>query len=375
MGDRPKRILVAPLNWGLGHATRCIPLIKSLQQNQCEVILAANGAAAKLLQSEFPTLTLLTPPATEISYSRSATFFVWHLIIQLPRMIKQVQQEKKWLAKQIDMLQIEAVISDNRYGLFHPSIPSILITHQLEVKTGLGKWINKIVTQLMRRLLLHFDELWIPDYTGAFSLAGELSHPKTASLPPVKYLGLLNRFSELTNSTSQQNGSVLLMVSGPEPQRSLLEKIFREQLIACPGVFTLICGKPKITQAKKIEGKESLPLLYGTSTNAIHEHLDAHQLQEEIKKAEFIICRSGYTSLMELIPTWKKILLIPTPGQAEQTYLAKYCQEKGYAPYLTQKEFTLEKALQVIQQFSYTPYRPPAVELSQWIKNWLNHTR
>ena len=375
MGARPKRILVAPLNWGLGHATRCIPLIKSLQQNQCEVILAANGAAAKLLQSEFPTLTLLTPPATEITYSRSATFFVWHLIVQLPRMIKQVQQEKKWIAKQIDMLQIEAVISDNRYGLFHPSIPSILITHQLEVKTGLGKWINKIVTQLMRRLLRHFDELWIPDYTSAFSLAGELSHPKTTSLPPVKYLGLLNRFAGLTNSTPQHAGSVLLMVSGPEPQRSLLEKIFREQLVTYPGDFTLICGKPKITQVKNTEGKESLPLLYGISTNAIHEHLDAHQLQEEINNAEFIICRSGYTSLMELIPTGKKLLLIPTPGQAEQTYLAKYCQEQGYAPYLTQKEFTLEKALQVIQQFSYTPYRPPAMELNQWIKNWLNHTR
>ena len=375
MGARPKRILVAPLNWGLGHATRCIPLIKSLQQNQCEVIIAANGAAATVLRNEFPDLLFITTPGIEIKYSSSGLFFVWRLLLQIPALLKQLRDENKWLKQQIPLLNIDGVISDNRYGLHNPAILSILITHQLGILSGFGQWLDSMINSFVFSYLNQFDEIWVPDYEKPYALAGALSHPKKLPKTPIKYIGILNRFSSLPIPPPLPSSHLLLLVSGPEPQRSLLEEKFRNEVVAYTGTFTLVCGKPGLTHHNKSLVTDKLTLFYGSSTNAIHEHLDAHQLQEEINKAEFIICRSGYTSLMELIPTGKKLLLIPTPGQAEQTYLAKYCQEQGYAPYLTQKEFTLEKALQVIQQFSYTPYRPPAMELIQWIKNWLNHTR
>lgn len=371
MSVKPNRILVSPLNWGLGHATRCIPLIKSLQQNHCEVIIGANGAAATLLKQEFPSLPCITTPGVVIKYSSSGSMFVWRLLLQIPLLLKQLHHEKKWLKQQISLLKIDCVISDNRYGLHNPTIHSILITHQLGILSGLGQWLDQLLNKFTFRLLNQFDEIWVPDHESPYALAGVLSHPKKTPTPPVKYMGLLNRFSSLTNSVSVQPAHLLLFVSGPEPQRSLLEEIFRTEAVVYQGSFTLVCGKPSIAQEQKITVKDRLSLLYGASTNSIYDHLEAHSLRKEIDKAEFIICRSGYTSLMELLPLGKKLLLIPTPGQAEQEYLAKYCEKKGYAPYLLQHEFSVPKALQKIQQFSYTPYQPPIIDLDEWIKNWL----
>jgi len=129
---------VAPLNWGLGHATRCIPLIESLQKNSCEVIIAANGAAATLLKQAFPTLTFLTPPSAEIKYSRTGALFVWRLLLQIPQLLKQLREEKKWLQQQISDYQLQVIISDNRYGLYHPTARCVLVTHQSSIKSGLG---------------------------------------------------------------------------------------------------------------------------------------------------------------------------------------------------------------------------------------------
>lgn len=178
MGARPKRILVTPLNWGLGHATRCIPLIKSLQQNHCEVIIGANGTAAALLKQEFPNLPFITTPGVDIKYSSSGSLFVWRLLLQIPLLLKQLWDEKKWLKQQIAVLQIDCVISDNRYGFHNAAIRSILITHQLGILSGLGQWLDLPLNNFVFRQLNQFDEIWVPDHENPFALAGALSHPK-----------------------------------------------------------------------------------------------------------------------------------------------------------------------------------------------------
>lgn len=336
--------------------------------------MAANGAAATLLKKEFPSLPCIKTPGVDIKYSSSGSLFVWRLLLQIPLLLKQLRNEKKWLKQQISLLHIDCVISDNRYGLHNSAIRSILITHQLGILSGLGQWLDQLLNKFTFRLLNQFDEIWVPDHENPYALAGVLSHPKKIPTPPVKYMGLLNRFSNLTSSHPTQPEHLLLLVSGPEPQRSLLEEIFRTEAVAYQGSFTLVGGKPSATHEQKIPIKDKLPLLYGASTNRIYDHLEAQSLKEEIGKADFIFCRSGYTSLMELLPLGKKLLLIPTPGQAEQEYLAKYCEEKGYTPFLTQQDFSFPKAFQKIQQFTYTSYQPPIIDLDEWIKNWLNQS-
>ena len=367
------RVLVAPLNWGLGHATRCIPLIKSLQKSSCEVIIAANGAAAVLLKQEFPSLRFLTPPAAEIKYSRSGALFVWRLLVQLPQLFKQLREEKKWLQQQISTYQLQVIISDNRYGLHHPTARCVLVTHQLGIKSGLGNWVDTCINRVAFRYINQFDEIWIPDYQGPYALAGELSNPKNLPKPPLRYLGLLNRFAKehpIKNSTSPS--LLLLMLSGPEPQRSILEEKFRNELKQYPSAFTLVCGKPQQSNASLSSAAPNLELVYGAQESTIYDHLEAADLAREIENAAIIICRSGYTSLMELLPLGKKLILIPTPGQAEQEYLASYCMQKGFAISVPQEDFSLMDALHKAATFAYVPYHPPASDLDQLIRSGLN---
>jgi UDP-N-acetylglucosamine transferase subunit ALG13 len=366
------RILVAPLNWGLGHATRCIPLIKALLQLRCEVILATNGAAAALLQKEFPTLPLLTIPGTEIRYTRYRNFFVWRMLLQLPAIIQQVQQENQWLKKEIKKLKLDAVIADNRYGLYHPGIPCILITHQLWIKSGWGNGVDTIGNFFALKAIRRFNEVWVPDYQGIWALAGALSNPAQPPRMPVKYIGLLNRFNNTQPSLSLDSPShILIVLSGPEPQRTAFEMQCKKGLQTYSGSFTMVCGKPTATSLDTAETTHQLALLYGKKTAAFYDHLEGDCLQQEIEKASYIICRSGYTSLMELLPLQKKLILIPTPGQPEQEYLGDYCMQKGYALCLSQKEFSLSSALQQAHQFSYRAYTPPATLLESHLQNWL----
>ena len=366
------RILVAPLNWGLGHATRCIPLIKALVELRCEVLIAANGAAADLLQKEFPTLPLLRIPGTEIRYARDRKFFVWRMLGQLPSIIQQVHKEKKWLQKEIKELKLDAVISDNRYGLSHPAIPCILITHQLWIRSGWGNTVDRIGNFFAWKVMQRFNEVWVPDYKGEWALAGQLSNPSQLPTNPVHYIGLLNRFH--TTQSAQQSVSapqLLILLSGPEPQRTIIEAQCRNALQTYQGSFTMVCGKPGSAATTTTPTPDQLALLYGKQDAAIYDHLEGHYLQQEIEKASLIICRSGYTSLMELLPLQKKLIVIPTPGQPEQEYLGQYCMQKGYAICMAQKDFALTDALQLANNFLYRPYTPPAIPLELHLKKWL----
>ncbi|TMI85631.1 MAG: glycosyl transferase family 28, partial [Bacteroidetes bacterium] len=115
---RKLRILVAPLDWGLGHATRCIPIIQHLLKADVEVWLAGEGAQEKLLADEFPDLPFLSLHGYRIRYARSAIGLVKNILFQAPKIVKAIRNENKWLAKMIDEHHFDAVISDNRYGLY-----------------------------------------------------------------------------------------------------------------------------------------------------------------------------------------------------------------------------------------------------------------
>ena len=366
------RVLVAPLNWGLGHATRCIPIIHWLLEQNCQVIIGANGKAGKLLQQEFPDLSYVETPGAEIRYSQNKIFFPFLLLWQMPKFLKQIRDEKKWLTQQIVKWELDAVIADNRYGMNNPTVHSVLITHQLLIKTGQGVWMDRLLQKIGYRLLNKFKEVWVPDYKGTWALAGELSNPKQLPTAPTRYIGLLNRFRHTNSKTpAAQQAHLLFLISGPEPQREIFEKLIVQSLSSFTGSFTLIKGKPEVATENTTASSNTLSLLYGEKRANIYEHLDSTALQNEIEKATLIICRSGYTSLMELLPQQKKLVCVPTPGQPEQEYLAIHCEQKKWAARLTQEEFSIEEAKVLGEQFLYQPYTPPYETLANKLGPWL----
>lgn len=347
------RILVAPLDWGLGHATRCIQVIRMLLNRGADVWLAGEGAQEKLLKEEFPGLPFLPLQGYRMRYAKTAPGLVWSMLRQLPKMRRAIREEQAWLENAVQQYQLDAVISDNRYGLHHPSIPSVFITHQLLIKSGWGKWTEKILQKNNYRFINKFSRCWVPDAEGPENLAGELSHPERMPGLPVQYIGVLSRFTD--KHIPERKDHLLLLLSGPEPQRSLLENKFIKEIGHYSGTATVVRGLP---------GQSMLI----PSTNMIHfyNHLSAEELNAAMEEADLVICRSGYSSIMDAMVLRKKCVLIPTPGQTEQEYLGSSLMNKGLAVSIRQSDFTLEGALAAARNFNYRI--PPATNSDPLLK-------
>jgi UDP-N-acetylglucosamine transferase subunit ALG13 len=345
---RKYRILVAPLDWGLGHATRCIPIIKELLANDCEVWLAGEGVQESLLRSEFPGLPFVSLRGYHVKYSKSGTGFLWKMIQQIPKLISSVGAEHRWLNKTVADYDFDAIISDNRFGLYHRQVPSVFITHQLSIKSMLGKWSEKVLQRWNYKYIHRFTECWVPDMPGENNLAGELSHPLIKPRIPLKYIGLLSRFeNDFANSftlpfSDEGNNHLLFILSGPEPQRSILEDKIVNEVSHYSHTATIVRGLPL-----------SLSVIPSTGMIKFYNHLPALELSEEIAKAEWVISRSGYSTVMDLVKTKKKSILIPTPGQTEQEYLARHLHQNHVALSIHQNNFFLESAIESAKNFKY----------------------
>jgi len=333
-----KKLLVAPLDWGLGHATRCVPVIRDLLNNNCEVWLAGEEAQEKLLREEFPSLPFLPLKGYRIKYGKSG--LTGKILLQIPSILRSIKEENKWLREQVNNHGFAAVISDNRYGLYNEKVFSVLITHQLCIKTSFGKWSEKILQQWNYKLINKFNECWIPDDEGENNLAGELSHPVRLPSIPVRYIGPLSRFAK--KNIDEIKDHLLIILSGPEPQRTILENKVIDQIVNYPATATIVRGLPG--------EKNIIP-----STNSIHfyNHLTSEELNREAMKAEFIISRSGYSTIMDIASLQKRSILIPTPGQTEQEYLAGHLMKKQFAFCIDQNGFSLLKNIEEARNFEY----------------------
>ena len=331
----PRRILISPLDWGLGHASRIIPLINRYLEQGDNVIIAGSGLSLSLLKKQFPTLESIEIPSFSMRYSAGKSQ-VWAVAKAFPRLIYYSIREHSALKRIVKEKNIDFIISDNRFGLYHKTVPSAYITHQLLIKLPKGwAWLEPFVAFVHRCIINRFTECWVPDFEDmSESLAGELSHP--AKLPRnVKYIGILSRFSERcipygreniitdcvlaysqNSSLLTPNSSLLTILSGAEPQRTMLEKELLMSLQEDQHEnIILVQGKVEAEQKVSKVGKVT-----------VYNFMSTEELQEYILKADEIICRSGYSSIMDLYALGKlqNATLIPTPGQTEQEYLAKY---------------------------------------------------
>jgi len=318
-----KNILVAPLNWGLGHATRCIPIIRALEENGFTPILASDGDALELLRKEFSHLKLLELPSYDIEYPEDGKNFRWKMLKSIPGMMQAIAAEKKTIKKWVKEFDLIGIISDNRPGILNKKVHSVFITHQLNVLTGKTTLIS---SKLHQKIIDKYDECWVPDFEDKPNLSGKLGHLKKPH-PKVRYIGPLSRF-EMSDVAKKYDLMVLL--SGPEPQRGMLEDYLRKSINQFNGKVVFIRGVVENKQEIVVEKNVTY---YNFMTSA--------ELEKTLNESEMVLCRSGYTTIMDLVKLGKKAFFIPTPGQYEQQYLAKKLKKEGIFPSTEQGEFKI----------------------------------
>lgn len=340
MSDK-RRILICPLDWGLGHASRLIPIINALlKTNRFEIILAADNYPFHLLRSEFPNLQWIQFPSTyKITYTNRFPLLLKMLLIS-PRIIWGILKENRQLKMIVKAHQIDIVLSDNRFGLWHTNTLSIFMTHQVMIKMPKGFGFMEYPVHLVNKFIINrYHQCWIPDNATEPFIAGDLAHqyPLPAN---AKYIGLISRFS-LPHKEYDKRYDILVILSGPEPQRSVFEELIISQLKDTSYKTLVVGGKPG--DVNKSPYPENV---------TYRSHLSAQELQEAILSSEIVISRSGYTTIMDLIKLQKSAILIPTPGQTEQEYLANYYREKKIFHTIPQKDFDLVQAVEESKGYS-----------------------
>ena len=340
-----KHIWICPLNWGLGHASRSIPLIRALIKEGAEIYLASDGEAAELLKKEFPNLPCFELPSYQIRYGRRSA--VAGLFWRLPGIFQAIRREQKAIGQLLKDHPCDLIIADNRYGVFASGVPSVLLSHQLNLPVAAA--IRPFAKGILKHWLAAFDELWIPDWAGEASLAGSLSAAQLSM--PQRHLGILSRLQPVSGKVQYD---MLAILSGPEPQRSQLEKKLIEQMNAWSGPCCLVRGT-------------KLPTEYPTKANVeVIDFATTEVLQNLIPQAGMVVCRTGYSSLMDLVQMEKSALVIPTPGQPEQEYLADYHEHKKWWIVQRQDAIDLNKAWK--DHESLTAPKLRKMELAGWVK-------
>jgi len=334
-----KNILVSPLDWGLGHATRCIPIIKHLLDLGHNVILGAYGKGKILLEDEFPQLTSVEIDGITMTYQNKGSFALT-IGAQILGYLKSIRREHQLVQKIIAEYNIDLIISDNRYGAYSSIVPSIIISHQINILMPKGlQFTSSIVNGWVHKQLKKFNAIWIPDYKGKESIAGALSNNKFAH-QHCKYLGILSRFSngqkssavKKTNS-SNENIKVLAVLSGPEPQRTKFEELLLEKTLPSNYNLTIVRGLPDAIEPLKHAGVTIINFLNGDD------------LKTEIENCNIYVGRTGYTTVMDLLCIGKQAILVPTPGQPEQEYLGETMANGTWFKIYSQNSFNFNEAI------------------------------
>ena len=281
------------------------------------------------MRREFPNATYLHLPGYGVRYGKRGVML--RLLAQIPVIRRHIFTEHAWLQQAIRQHKIDGVISDNRYGLYSSEVPSVIITHQLQLQMpAWAKFFRSGIRQLLYQHIGHFGACWVPDLQdGDGSLAGDMSHPPTLPAVQLKYIGWLSRF-ERPDYPPLREDTLLISLSGPEPQRSLLEEKVLQQASQIDGTIWLVRGLP---------GQAHLPPAPPNVT--VHNHLPSSEMQDLMLRCKLLIARSGYSTLMDALALHTPIACVPTPGQTEQEYLARRLSVKGWAVHQSQENFSL----------------------------------
>lgn len=307
--------------------------------NGFKVIIGADKAPLSFLRTEFPDLTFIKIPSVEIKYPKGK-LMVLKMLFSSPKLFYGIFREHQVLKKILTQHAVDIVISDNRYGLWNKKAYSIFITHQLHFQTpNWMRFIQPLIHKINYWFINKYDLCWIPDFSGNDNVGGLLSHPK--NMPEnCRYIGLLSRFN--IAELQEKKYDILAILSGPEPQRSIFEQILIEEF------------KKNNSKALIVRGKPDILATYSKNNIDFINHIETDQLAQLILATPMVISRSGYSSVMDYIKLTKNSILVPTPGQTEQEYLAESLKGKGWFYTIDQNKFNLEESLQKCKN-----YQPP----------------
>lgn len=316
-----KKVLFGVLNWGLGHATRSSVLIRFLIDQGVEVEIASDGLALALLKKEFPNLKYHTLKGYNVKYSSHKNLLALKLLCQLPKLKSAIASEQQKITELVAQNNYDLILSDNRYGFYSSSVKSILISHQLRLITpSVFKWVNNSLSKFQK----NFDAVFVPDFKlEKDALSGELSHNNTSN-NKTHFIGPLSQFSGLERKDIIADIDYLVLLSGPEPQRTILEQ--------------LLISKANNTKKNVVIVRGTNQPFESTSKFETYSLCYKSELFELLKRSKAVICRSGYSTLMDLHYLGLPAILIPTPGQTEQEYLGKINAEKPQFKVVNQED-------------------------------------
>ena len=296
------------LDWGLGHATRSAPIIQYLIDQGHDLFLFSSGSAKSWLDQAFTELICREIPGYDVAYNSSSANR--DIMRQTPGIIKKIEVEHSLTKQLTSELDLDLIISDNRYGCFHPDISSVIITHQIQPPSAF--FLQGLTNSLVKKNLQNFDVVWIPDSASPQRLSGKLSHGHEAFQH--RFLGPLSRL-EGSKGDSATGYDICVVISGPENARTKFESKMTGLLQAISGNHLLIAGQPHEAFHRNTKNVEFV------------SHLADDELASALLNSRYIICRSGYSSIMDLVALGLRANVIPTPGQKEQEYLAKHMSD------------------------------------------------
>lgn len=305
------KVLVCPLNWGLGHATRCIPIIRQLLAEGHEPVIVSDGFPLACIQMQFPQLRYIEYASYPVRYS-SGISQIPAMLWNMPAILYGILAEHRWLKQLLRNEHFDQIISDNRFGMWSSHTHSIYMTHQLMIKMPRGlKILERAMWLLHRWVINHYDECWVPDFEGDENLSGDLSH-KYVLPHNAKFVGPLSRFDAWTDKSMDNSYEIVAVLSGVEPQRSIFEHQIIKKYRRSGKKVLIVCGQPA-------ENKRT----YHVGDVTLVSHLADDELVPLLRGADKIIARSGYSTIMDLytLGCLHKAEMSPIPGQTEQEYL------------------------------------------------------
>ena len=321
-------ILLAPLDWGLGHASRMVPLLRKLEADGHHLMIGVNRITRSFILEHFHQAEVYDIPSYGIKYTKHGSFLSF--VALGPRILRAVREEAMWIEEFIKNHQVDLIISDRRFGFRHSNIKSIIISHQLNLQfPKYWKWLGQYAQRVNEKWLNAFDEIWVPD-SEAHELSGDLSRNNKLQY---QCIGIQSRLAIGEEASPEKEPYILCILSGPEPQRTVLEQIIRQQSPQIKHHVVIVGGKPH-------EPKRP----YNCANTTYFNHLNDDILANYIQHADLVVSRSGYSSLMDYKKlACKKMFLIPSPGQTEQVYLAKHMKALRICDYSLQSNFYLKK--------------------------------
>jgi UDP:flavonoid glycosyltransferase YjiC (YdhE family) len=295
-----QKVLISPLNWGMGHVARSIAIIQQLIDQQNQVFVACEDDQKAVFECYFSQLHFISHRPYPFQFSGKGKW-AWDLFRQRKKLLERFAEENNEVTVYISDFQIDVVISDHRYGFFSTTKPSIFITHQLHLPL---KWFQKPMQFIHQKLLQNFSSVWVLDEENS-SLAGKLS--EKIKHKDLHYIGWKSRF-QLSGHDSKACDN-LYLVSGPLPYS-------QDFLNECVEMAWQKSGNNVCIFPSNLVLPLQLPLNLTCLPANDWQDVDAY-----FRGARFIISRAGYTTIMDLKVLNKKSMLIATPGQAEQEYL------------------------------------------------------